>query len=226
MSCKWTTRKRRPCKNKAIAGSQACHAHKDRSVCAVCMNDDDDTMTVTHCGHTYHKACLAKWSESVKSPMWYPCPVCRASLFKKEYRAMRLTITVVDKRCNLRSVSKGPAAELVSTEYVSKMTRKPRSSRATYVTNQFLKHYRAPEHERPWVTAKIRKQIVEATEDFTVTVKIDDDSTSREVESKNMPSCVLLQMIEDMTRVTWCKVARVVRITESFEIMFKNAMTK
>lgn len=57
-------------------------ANKKEIQCTICLSSvDRDTLTVTLCGHKFHKNCIAIWEEKHKT-----CPECRTPVLKPPLR--------------------------------------------------------------------------------------------------------------------------------------------
>ena len=66
--------------NRVIVTAQELMGHheSDQSsdTCAICLGEDnDDDMTETRCGHTFHSNCLRQWAQRAST-----CPMCRAAI--------------------------------------------------------------------------------------------------------------------------------------------------
>jgi hypothetical protein len=50
-----------------------CKNNSQTKLCTICMENVNDNMYITKCGHTYHTQCISEWTKKNQS-----CPLCRS----------------------------------------------------------------------------------------------------------------------------------------------------
>ena len=50
--------------------------HEPPHTCSICLSGINTIVKKTHCGHSYHPACIDKWSRTSST-----CPMCRCEIF-------------------------------------------------------------------------------------------------------------------------------------------------
>jgi hypothetical protein len=66
--------------------------HRKSDSCSICLEDLEDDLVYTLCGHTYHKKCISRWQKNKNN-----CPLCRKKIEKYNYRTQTKTSTILEK---------------------------------------------------------------------------------------------------------------------------------
>ncbi|KAL8093277.1 hypothetical protein AgCh_035242 [Apium graveolens] len=66
---------------------------KGKEGCSICLQDDEEEVSVLECNHVFHQSCIVKWVREKNT-----CPLCRCKLYDKNANAAAAAAAAVPRR--------------------------------------------------------------------------------------------------------------------------------